>query len=148
MDKKFDVRVIVQLKDEFAKAVNKNGLGYTKSPELEPLKKALATQKATLTNVMRDFEYYVQSSDAHDAAPSPIIDWSRDATNNERAKAYYGSKFVITIGSGQKVFSAETGERIKRALAHLEGQGVVDQVRIDSMDPRRNPPIPRKYFQK
>jgi hypothetical protein len=146
MTEKSDARVIVALSSEFAKAVNENGLQYADVPELDTLKTVLAGEKATLTNVMRDFEYYVQSSDAHGAAASPMINWSRDATTSDRAKGYYASKFVVTQHAGTKVFPEEVAERIKDKLKPLEGQGVVDQVRIDSMDPAKNPPIPEKYF--
>ncbi len=146
MSQKLGTRVVVQLKDEFAKAVNKNGLQYAKNKELDALKAVLEGEKATLTNVMRDFEYYVQSSDAHGAAESPMINWSRDATTSERAKSYYGSKFVVTWGAGTKVVSEDVAERIKDKIAELEGQGAVEKVRVDSMDPAKNPPIPPKYF--
>jgi hypothetical protein len=146
MTKEYNARVVVALRDEFAKAVNENGLQYADLPELDALKIVLASEKATLTNVMRDFEYYVQSSDAHGAAPSPMIDWSRDATTSDRAKSYYASKFVVTQHAGSKVFSMDVAERIRDSLTPLEGQGVVDKVRVDSMDPAQNPPIPQKYF--
>ncbi len=146
MGQEFDARIVVALSENFAKAVNENGLQYTDAPELDALKSVLAENNATLTNVMRDFEYYVQSSDAHGAAASPIIDWSRDATENDRAKAYYASKFVVTLGSGTKVISLQLAESIKNKLKLLEGAGVIDMVRIDTMDPTKNPPIPQKYF--
>ena len=147
MTKEYNARVVVALSKEFAKAVNENGLQYADMPELDELKAVLAGEKATLTNVMRDFEYYVQSSDAHGAAPSPMIDWSRDATTSDRAKGYYASKFVVTQHAGTKVFPIDVAERIKNSLKPLEGgQGVVDKVRVDSMDPAKNPPIPQKYF--
>lgn len=146
MGQEFDARVVIALSDSFAKAVNDNGLQYTDAPELEALKDLLAAEKATLTNVMRDFEYYVQSSDAHGAEASPIIDWSRDATVNDRAKAYYASKFVVTLASGTKVMPLALAENIKEKLKALEGAGVVDMVRVDTMDPAKNPPIPQKYF--
>lgn len=142
----YGARVVLALEPEFADAVNDNGLQYTKEVALDGLKLALEDLKASLTNVMRDFEYYVQSSDAHGAEASPMINWSRDATENDRAKAYYGTKFVVTIGAGRKIFDSEAAEKIADALKHLEGQGVVHQVRIDSMDPARNPPIPERYF--
>ena len=34
----------------------------------------------------------------------------------------------------------------KEKLKALEGAGVVDMVRVDTMDPAKNPPIPQKYF--
>ena len=145
-EQEFEARIVIGLSAEFAQAVNDNGLQYTESPELDPLKAVLAEEKATLTNVMKDFEYYVQSSDAHGADASPIIDWSRDATTNERALQYYNSKFVVTLGSGQKVFAADYAEQVQEKIRKLEGQGVVEMVRIDSMDPSKNPPIPQKYF--
>ncbi len=146
MSKNFETRLVVILTDEFAKAVNKDGLQYAKDKALDPLKEKLAEEKATLTNAMRDFEYYVQSSDAHGAEKSPIIDWSRDATTSDRAKQYYSGKFVVTFNAGAKVIPAETAERIKEKLDTLKGKGVVADVRIDSMDPAKNPPIPKKYF--
>ena len=146
MTEKTDARVIVALSTEFAKAVNENGLQYTNLPELDALKTVLAGEKATLTNVMRDFEYYVQSSDAHGADPSPMIDWSRDATTSDRAKGYYASKFVVTQHAGTKVFPVDVAKRIYDSLKPLQGQGVVDKVRVDSMDPANNPSIPEKYF--
>lgn len=147
MNKVYDARVVIALKDEFAKAVSDNGLQYTNAPELDPLKAVLAEERATLTNVMSDFEYYVQSSDAHGAEASPMIDWSRDATVSPRAQAYYASKFVVTVGAGTKVFPEDTAARIHDKLKALEGEGVVEMVRTDSMDPAKNPPIPKRYFQ-
>ena len=146
MSKSYDVRVVIILSDEFAKAVNKDGLQYAPAAELAPLKDVLATEKATLTNAMRDFEYYVQSSDAHGAAPSPIIEWSRDATKSDRAKMFYGPKFVVTLAAGTKVIDPALAARIKEKVEVLKGQGVVKDVRIDSMNPKKNPPIPRRYF--
>jgi hypothetical protein len=146
MNKKYEARVIVVLKEEFAKAVNDNGLQYTQDKKLDDLKALLAEEKASLTNVMRDFEYYVQSSDAHGAEESPIISWSRDATINERAKAYYGPKFVVTLKAGTKVMPEDVAQRLKEKLESLKGKGVVEDVRVDSMDPKKNPPIPKRYF--
>ncbi|MEC9234775.1 MAG: hypothetical protein VX803_00860, partial [Pseudomonadota bacterium] len=62
MGQEFDARIVIALSENFAKAVNDNGLQYTNAPELDALKSVLAEDNATLTNVMRDFEYYVQSS--------------------------------------------------------------------------------------
>lgn len=146
MDKVYDARVVIALKDEFAKAVSANGLQYTDAPELEPLKAVLAEEHATLTSVMSDFEYYVQSSDAHGAEASPMIDWSRDATVSPRAKEYYATKFVVTVGAGTKVFTEEKAAALHEKLQALEGQGAVEMVRTDSMDPAKNPPIPQRYF--
>ena len=146
MDSNFEARVIVALSQSFAQAVNDNGINYTDRPELTDLKDILKQEKATLTNVMRDFEYYVQSSDAHGAEASPLINWSRDATTNDRATKYYASKFVITFNSGTKVVPMEVAKRVEEKLKPLEGQGVVEQVRVDSMDPAQNPAIPKRYF--
>ncbi len=146
MPKSFDARIVVSLKDEFAKVVNKDGLQYARDKELDDLKRVLASEKATLTNVMRDFEYYVQSSDAHGAEGSPMIDWSRDATENDRAIAYYGTKFVVTFNAGLKIVPPEVAEKVKAKIEALKGKGVVKDVRVDSMDPKKNPPIPQRYF--
>ena len=148
MSKIFDARVVVVLTEEFAKAVNRDGLHYARNKKLAMLKTLLASEKATLTNVMRDFQYYVQSSDAHGADPSPIIDWSRDATTSDRAQKYYGAKFVVTLGAGTKVMPLEQAEWIKAKLATIKGKGVVQDVRVDSMNPAENPKIPAKYFKK
>lgn len=142
----YGARVVLALENDFAKAVNDNGLHYTNDVALKGLKEALDGLHATLANVMRDFEYYVQSSDAHGAAPSPMINWSRDATQNDRAKEYYSTKFVVALGAGRKIFDFTQAQQIADALKHLEGQGVVTKVRIDSMDPAQNPPIPERYF--
>jgi len=53
MSKNFETRLVVILTDEFAKAVNKDGLQYAKDKALDPLKEKLAEEKATLTNQMR-----------------------------------------------------------------------------------------------
>tara|TARA_B100000686_G_scaffold353715_1_gene460437 strand:+ start:1630 stop:2076 length:447 start_codon:yes stop_codon:yes gene_type:complete len=148
MTRKTDARVVVVLTEAFAKAVNKNGLQYSRSQKLSPLKKVLRDEKATLTNVMRDFEYYVQSSDAHGADESPIIAWSRDATTSDRAKAYYGAKFVVTLAAGTKVMPFKQAKAIAKKIAALKNQGVVQDVRVDAMDPAKNPPIPARYFGK
>ena len=146
MTKEFGARVIVELKEDFAKAVNKDGLQYSKAPELLLLKIMLEEKKATLTNVMRDFEYYVQSSDAHGAEESPMIAWTRAATKLPAAHLYYGQKFVVTLGAGTKVMPMDEAEKLKERLSILNGLGAVKNVRVDSMDPKKNPPIPAKYF--
>jgi len=147
-DQKFGARVVVCLTDEFASAVNDTGLQYADKPGLDALKAVLADENATLVNVMRDFEYYVEASDAHGADPtSPIIAWTRDSTENPRSKAYFEPKFVIMVGAGVKVFDPEVAEKIASRLRDLEGQGVVKEVRVDSMDPAQNPPIPERYFE-
>lgn len=148
MAEKYGARVVIVLKDEFAKAVNQKGIHLCKEDELAPLRIHLERYNASLTNVMRDFEYYVQSSDAHGAEESPIIEWSRDATKNDRAKAYYGSKFVVTLGAGTKVMPMEQAEEIKRDLSRFIGSFGIKDVRIDTMDPKKNPPIPVKYFKR
>lgn len=148
MEKIYDARVALVLEDKFARMVNNSGLHYTNAPEIDELKSLLVPYRATLTNAMRDFEYYVQASDAHDAAPSPIIDWSRDATQNDRAIAYYATKFVVTTGAGQKIFPARIAHEITTALKTIEGKGVLKEVQINSMNPSANPPIPEKYFQR
>lgn len=151
----FGARVVLVLADKFAKAVNDNGLEYADCEEdfteeetvaLNGLQEAMAQLKGTLTNAMRDFEYYVQSSDAHGTPANPMLDWSRDAIKNDRAKAYYQTKFVVTVRAGQKVFKSKAAEAIADCLRPLEGEGVVEKVRVDSADPAKNPPIPQKYF--
>jgi hypothetical protein len=146
MNQNEDVRIVISLTAEFAVAVNQDGIEYAQDQDLAPLQEALKQTQATLVNVMRDFEYYVQSSEAHGAEDSPIIRWSRDATESERAKAYYGSKFVLSFAAGRKIVSRAFAESVVDGLKPLEGQGVVAQIRIDSMDPKSNPPIPERYF--
>ena len=57
-----DARIVITLKDEFAKSVVKDGLQYCGIDELKPLQDMLAEQKASLTSVMKDFEYYLSIS--------------------------------------------------------------------------------------
>ncbi len=58
---------------------------------MNALKDALAEHKGELHNVIRDFEYYVQSSEAHGVSDNPIINWTRDATQNSHVLARYGT---------------------------------------------------------
>lgn len=141
----FKARVVVKLSEEFARAVNDNGLHYTADKALKPVKKALGIIKADLHSQLRDFEYYVQSSEAHGVNDGPMINWTRDATNHPFARDKYSKLFAISVG-GHKVFEMEVAEKLADALRPLVGQGVVEAVRVDSMDPAKNPPVPKHYF--
>lgn len=145
MSKEFKARVVISLTEEFAKAVNKNGLQYTNSKALAPLKSVLSKHKADLHNALRDFEYYVESSEAHGVSDNPIINWTRDATNNPHATARYSVKFTLAV-AGRKVFDRKFADNIAEDLKILIGNGPVKHVQVDSMDPSKNPPIPSRYF--
>ncbi len=145
MTEEFKSRVVIRLSDVFAKAVGDDGLHYSNDPALEPLKKALAPHKAELHNQLRDFEYYVQSSEAHGLTTGPMIDWTRDASAHPYAQAKYSKLFAVAV-AGKKIFDQEHAEKLAADLQPLVGQGVVELVKIDSMDPAKNPPIPAKYF--
>jgi len=149
MDKteNYQARVVIKLTDEFAKAVNKTGLQYANDEKLEPLKDALAEHQAELHNAMRDFEYYVQSSEAHGVNDDPIVNWTRDATENPHAQARYNTMFTVGV-AGQKVFDRDAAEKMKADFDKLSGQGVVELVKVDSMNPDKNPRIPQRYFKK
>ncbi len=144
MSKKYQSRVVIILTDEFAKAVNKDGLTYSNAPELNALKEALAEHKGELHNAMRDFEYYVQSSEAHGVSDNPIVNWTRDATQNPHAQARYGTMFVVGI-AGKKVFDDDVANKLAKTFEKLSGTSAVKGVKVDSMDPAKNPPIPKKY---
>lgn len=144
-EKEYQARVVVKLTDAFAKAVNKDGLQYSKDTALDSLKEALAEHKADLHNAMRDFEYYVQSSEAHGVDDNPIVNWTRDATENPHATARYSTMFTVAI-AGKKVFDTDQAEKLKKSLDKLSGNGVVELVKVDSMNPAKNPPIPKRYF--
>lgn len=141
----FESRVVIRLSDAFAKAVLDNGLHYTADPALEPLKKALASHKAELHNQLRDFEYYVQSSEAHGVNDTPMVNWTRDAAHHPYAQAKYSKLFAVAVG-GKKVFDNDYAEQLAADLKPLVGAGVVELVKVDSMDPAKNPPVPAKYF--
>ena len=141
----FGARVVIKLENEFAKAINQRGLHYIRDKRLEPLKRVLEEHHADLHNAMRDFEYYVQSSEAHGVYDSPIVNWTRDATINPHSRARYNTMFTVGI-AGQKVFDQETVEKIKADFEVLSGDGVIELVKIDSMDPQTNPSIPPRYF--
>lgn len=141
----FGARVVIKFESEFAQALNKSSLHYVQDERLTPLKNALASYKADLHNAMRDFEYYVQSSEAHGVMDSPIVNWTRDATVNPYAKKRYNTMFTVGI-AGQKVFDRDIVEKMKADLDKLSGDGVIELVKIDSMDPRQNPEIPAHYF--
>jgi hypothetical protein len=145
MTQPFKARVVVKLSEEFARAVNDNGLHYTADKALAPVKKALGTIKADLHSQLRDFEYYVQSSEAHGVSDGPMINWTRDATNHPFAREKYSKLFAISVG-GHKVFETEIAEKFAEALRPLVGQGVVEDVRVQTMDPDLNPKVPKNYF--
>lgn len=138
-------RVVIRLKDSFAKAVNENGIHYAQDAELAPLKTVLAEQKADLHNQLRDFEYYVQSSEAHGINDTPMVNWVRDATQHPYTQDKYSKLFVISVG-GHKVFDRADADKLAERFNTLVGQGVVEAVKVDSMDPARNPPVPKQYF--
>ena len=138
-------RVVIRLTDAFAKAVNNDGLPYVTDTALEPLKKALAAHKAELHNQLRDFEYYVQSSEAHGINDTPMVNWTRDATKHPYAQAKYSQLFAVAI-AGRKVFDRAFADNLAAELNKLSGQGVVELVKVDSMDPAKNPPVPKHYF--
>lgn len=140
----FKSRVVIRLSDAFAKAVC-DGLHYTTDQALDPLKQALAANKAELHNQLRDFEYYVQSSEAHGLNHGPMIDWTRDASQHPYAQAKYSKLFAVAVG-GKKVFDEPDAQALADSLKPLVGQGVIELVKVDSMDPAKNPPIPPKYF--
>ena len=143
----FKARVVIKLSDEFAKAVNKTGLHYADDARLEPLKEALAEHNADLHNALRDFEYYVQASEAHGVTDTPIVNWTRDATENPHAQARYSAMFTVGI-AGKKVFDRDEADKLKEDFDKLSGKGVVELVKVDSMDPNKNPRIPDRYFKK
>lgn len=145
MSQPHGARVVIRLQDAFAKAVNDNGLHYTQEAELASLKAVLASEKADLHNQLRDFEYYVQSSEAHGVNDTPMVNWSRDATRHPYTQDKYGKLFVVSVG-GHKVFDRAQADKLAEAFQPLVGKGVVDAVRVDSMDPARNPPVPKQYF--
>ena len=145
MTKIYGARIVLRLSEKFAEAVLRDGLFYSQDAAFDPLKDALAKQKAELHNALRDFEYYVQSSQAHGVDDNPIVNWTRDATQNPYAVGKYSGLFTIAVG-GHKVFERDFAMKFAKALKPLEGQGVVELVRVDSMDPSKNPTIPEKYF--
>ena len=145
MTEPFKARVVIKLSGEFAKAVNDNGLHYTTDPELAPVKKALAGIKADLHSQLRDFEYYVQSSEAHGINDTPMVNWTRDATSHPFARDKYSKLFALSVG-GHKVFEAGQAEKFAEALKPRVGQGFVEAFRVYSMDPAKNPPVPKHYF--
>lgn len=145
MSQQYGARVVIRLNQEFAKAVNANGLPYTADAALAPLKQALAASKAELHNQLRDFEYYVESSEAHGITDTPMVNWTRDATQDPRAQARYSTMFAVAV-AGRKVFDAQTAQKLAESFSHLVGAGVVEQVKVDSMDPAKNPPVPSRYF--
>ena len=145
MSQHYGARVVIRLSNEFARAVNADGLAYTQDQALALLKQTLAAQKAELHNQLRDFEYYVESSEAHGITDTPMVNWTRDATRDPRAQARYSTMFAVAV-AGRKVFDAETAEKLAAHFQHLVGAGVVEQVKVDSMDPAKNPPVPSRYF--
>jgi hypothetical protein len=145
MSQTYGARVVIRLKDEFAKAVNDNGVHHMKDAALDPLKAVLSTEKADLHNQLRDFEYYVQSSEAHGITDTPMVNWTRDATQHPYTQDKYGKLFVVSVG-GRKVFDRADADKLADAFKSLAGQGVVEAVKVDSMDPKRNPPVPKQYF--
>lgn len=141
----YGARVVIKLEPEYANAVNETGLLYARDERLDPLKSALAVHKAELHNAMRDFEYYVQSSEAHGVTDAPIVNWTRDATVNPYSRKRYNTMFTVGI-AGRKVFDRATVEKMKADFDKLSGDGVIELVKIDSMDPAQNPAIPSHYF--
>lgn len=145
MTQDFKARVVIRLTDEFARAVNAKGLPYADEAALQPLKDALAAHKAELHNQLRDFEYYVESSEAHGINDTPMVNWTRDATQHPQAQARYSKMFAVAI-AGRKVFDMDFAQSLAASLQGLTGQGVVEHVKVDSMDPAKNPAIPPRYF--
>lgn len=145
MSQQYGARVVIRLSQEFAQAVNANGLPYVSDAAVAPLKQALAAQKAELHNQLRDFEYYVESSEAHGIKDTPMVNWTRDATQDPRAQARYSTMFAVAV-AGRKVFDMADAEKLADNFRHLIGGGVVEHVKVDSMDPAKNPPVPSRYF--
>lgn len=145
MSGEFKARVVIRLTEAFAKAVNQDGLTYAADPALAPLKAALAVNKAELHNQLRDFESYVQSSEAHGVTDTPMVNWTRDATQHPYAQDKYSRLFAVAV-SGKKVFDRAEADRLAESLKPLVGNGVVEGVKVDSMDPAKNPAIPARYF--
>lgn len=145
MSNEFKARVVIKLSEAFAQAVNDNGLHYTADPKLDALKETLAVIKGDLHNQLRDFEYYVQSSEAHGINDTPMVNWTRDATQHPYAQGKYSRLFALAVG-GHKVFEMAQAEALAAQLKPLIGQGVIEGVRVDSMDPAKNPPVPPQYF--
>ena len=145
MSQNYGARVVIRLTDAFAKAVNDNGVHYTKDAALDPLKAVMVAQKAELHNQLRDFEYYVQSSEAHGINDTPMVNWTRDATGHPYSREKYGKLFAVSVG-GKKVFDRAAAEKLADAFKSLAGKGVVEAVKVDSMDPAKNPPVPPRYF--
>lgn len=146
MSDDFKARVVIKLSEAFARAVNDNGLHYATDPQLDALKEALASIKGDLHNQLRDFEYYVQSSEAHGITDTPMVNWTRDATQHPYSKDKYSKLFALAVG-GHKVFERAAAEELAAQLKPLIGAGVVEGVRVDSMDPAKNPAVPPRYFQ-
>lgn len=145
MSQEFKARVVIRLSENFAKAANTHGLLYVNHPAMAPLKDAMLAQRAELHNQLRDFEYYVESSEAHGINDTPMVNWTRDATQNPHAQERFSRLFAVAV-AGRKVFDLETAEKIAGGFRHLIGGGVVEYVKIDSMDPAKNPPVPARYF--
>lgn len=143
--KNYGARVVIRLQDAFAKAVNDNGVHHTQDAALAPLKAVLSEQKADLHNQLRDFEYYVQSSEAHGIDDTPMVNWSRDATQHPYTQDKYSKLFVVSVG-GKKVFDPADADKLAEAFKVLAGKGVVEAVKVDSMNPAGNPPVPKRYF--
>lgn len=138
-------RVIVALRENYARILNKKGLQFTANRAFDPLKEVLNPEHASLSSVPLDHEYYVQVSDAHGAEDSPIIAWSRDNIEAPGPRAYYANRFIVTMGTGQKILSTEHAHALQGKLRELVGQGVVEEVRAYSMDPAQNTALPKRY---
>lgn len=145
MTTEFKARVVIRLSEAFASAVNTHGLPYATDSGLAPLKAALASEKAELHNQLRDFEYYVQSSEAHGINDTPMVNWTRDASSHPYAQAKYSRLFAIAV-AGKKVFEMDEAQRIAGTFQPLVDAGVIEAVKVDSMDPSKNPPVPKQYF--
>lgn len=145
MSQEFGARVVIRLKDAFAKAVNTDGVHYAQDAALAPLKAVLQQEKADLHNQLRDFEYYVQSSEAHGITDTPMVNWTRDATQHPYTQDKYSKLFVVSV-SGHKVFDRAVAEALADKFKTLAGQGVVEAVKVDSMNPAHNPAVPKSYF--
>ena len=54
----------------------------------------------------------------------------------------------MTFGAGKKVISGPEARKVSKKLGQLIEQGVIEGVRVDFMDPDKNPPIPARYLKK
>ena len=138
-------RVVLCIGDDLAESINNTGVMFCERSELQPLQTVLTETRLELHNALRDFEYYVQSSEAHGVNDSPIVNWTRDATQNARSIARYKGRYTVSV-AGRKVFQRSQAEQLADHFRPLVARGILERVKVDSMDPAMNPAIPERYF--